>query len=315
MTTAKLSRIKKIDLRKAWNHEALDFTKWLAEDENLQLLSEEVQIDMHALQTEATVGRYNLDILAEEDNTGHKIIIENQLEPTNHDHLGKVITYASGVDAQTIIWIVKEVREEHIKAIDWLNEHLDEEINLFLIKMELWQIGDSDYAPKFQIISQPNDWARVIKQSVSTDELSAGAIRKQEYWNAFRDYATKRGTKLSLRSPKPRHWYDISIGTRYAYISLTINSRANQLSCQIYISSEQELYDALERNHGSIEKELGYPLVWEPLETKKASRIVIYKDANVVDQDKWQEQHEWLINTAEQFYRVFSKHIKLDYKI
>ena len=157
MTGNNLGKIKKVELRKAWNHEASDFTNWLAEEENLRLLSDEIGVDIKLIQTEATVGRFNVDILAEEENTGNKIVIENQLEVTNHDHLGKIITYASGFDASIVIWVVKEVREEHRQAIDWLNEHTDEDLAFFLIQVELWQIGDSPFAPKFEIVSKPND--------------------------------------------------------------------------------------------------------------------------------------------------------------
>ena len=167
-----LSKLKKVDLREEWKHEAADFTSWLAEAENLQLLSEEIGIDISLIQTEASVGKFSVDILAEEDNTGRKVVIENQLETTNHDHLGKLITYASGFDAEIVIWIVKDVRDEHKQAIDWLNEHTDDKINIFAIRMELWQIGDSPCAPKFHVVSQPNDWAKAIKKSTSQSDLS-----------------------------------------------------------------------------------------------------------------------------------------------
>ena len=136
-----LSKIKRVDLRKVWKHEALDFTNWLAEPENLELLSEEVEIEISLIQTEASVGKFKVDILAEENNTGRKIVIENQLDSTNHDHLGKIITYASGFDAEIVIWIVQNVRDEHKQAIDWLNEHTDQKVNIFAIQMEVWQIA------------------------------------------------------------------------------------------------------------------------------------------------------------------------------
>src|SRR5205085_4728442 len=123
--------------------EALDFTNWLAQKENLEALGEEIGVDIKLIKTEANVGKFNVDILAEEENSERKIIIENQLEDTNHDHLGKIITYASGYDAEIIVWIVESTREEHIRAIDWLNEHTDEDIDFFLIKMEIWKISDS----------------------------------------------------------------------------------------------------------------------------------------------------------------------------
>ena len=102
-----LSKIKRVDLRKVWKNEALDFTTWLAESENLELLSEEIEIEISLIQTEASVGKFKVDILAEENNTGRKIVIENQLDSTDHDHLGEIITYASGFDAEIVIWIVQ----------------------------------------------------------------------------------------------------------------------------------------------------------------------------------------------------------------
>jgi RecB family endonuclease NucS len=115
----KIAKLDKVDLRELWRHEALDFTKWLAEPDNLELLSDEIGIGIELVQTEANVGRYNVDILAQEENTGKKIIIENQLESTDHAHLGQLITYAAGLEAEYIIWLVREARDEHQQAVDW----------------------------------------------------------------------------------------------------------------------------------------------------------------------------------------------------
>ena len=132
-----LSKIERVDIRQVWKNEASDFTTWLAASENLELLCEEIGIDLSLIQTEASVGKFRVDILAEETNTGRKVVIENQLESTNHDHLGKIITYASGFDAEIIIWIVKNVLDEHKQAVDWLNERTDQKVNIFAIRMEV----------------------------------------------------------------------------------------------------------------------------------------------------------------------------------
>jgi hypothetical protein len=219
-----LSRLKKVELREEWKNEATDFTNWLAEDENLQLLSEEVGIDISLIQTEASVRKFSVDILAEEEHTGRKIVIENQLETTNHDHLGKIITYASGFDAEVLIWIVKDVRDEHKQAVDWLNEHTDDKINISAIRMELWQIGDSPYAPKFQIISKPNDWAKALKKSTGHSELSDRRLMQLEFWNQFKEFAASRQTSLRLRKSYPKHWYDISIGNSKSHLCLIIDA-------------------------------------------------------------------------------------------
>lgn len=134
----KLGRLEKItDLRSIWKHEAKEFTPWLAKEENLELLSETVGIDIVLEEQESNVGDFSVDLYATEEGTGRKIIIENQLEETNHDHLGKIITYASGKDAEVIIWIVKKARDEHRKAIEWLNQHTDENSAFFLIEIEV----------------------------------------------------------------------------------------------------------------------------------------------------------------------------------
>ena len=306
----KLEKIKKVDLRKAWNKEAVDFTNWLAEKENLALLSDEIGIDIDLIQTEASVGKFNVDILAEEENTGRKIIIENQLEPTNHDHLGKVITYASGFDAGIIIWIVSDVRDEHKQAIDWLNDHTDEKINFFAIKMELWQIGDSPFAPKFQIISKPNDWAKAVKQSAAQTTLTKGKLLQLNFWDKFKEYAQSKAAKLRLRRTSPQHWYDISLGFSEAHISLTVNIRDDLLGCEIYIPDSKELFYGLKKHKDKIEKELDFEVNWMDLPEKKASRIKVSKEANVSESEDWEEHFEWLKDVAERFQKVFSKYIK-----
>ena len=305
-----LAKLTKVELRKAWLHEAYDFTSWLSQDENLITLSEEIGIDIKLIQTEAGVGNFNVDILAEEENTGRKIIIENQLEFTNHDHLGKIITYAAGHEAGIIIWIVSDVREEHRRAVDWLNEHTDENTNFFLVKMELWQIGESPFAPKFQIESKPNDWAKIIKKSSSQSNITEGKLLQLNFWNAFKEYANNNGTKLKLRNTAPQHWYDISLGSADAHISLTVNVRQPVIGCEIYISESKNLYKHLEDKKGEIEKELGFNLEWMELPEKKASRIKVSTEGDINNKEEWNQQIGWLLEKAELFNKAFSKHIK-----
>lgn len=137
----KMERIN--DLRSIWPHEAYDFSKWLSQEENLAMLSDSVGIDVALEELESPVGDFSVDLYAYEEGTNRRIVIENQLEDTNHDHLGKIITYASGKDAEVVIWIVKRARDEHKQAIEWLNQHTDENIGFFLLEIELWKINDS----------------------------------------------------------------------------------------------------------------------------------------------------------------------------
>jgi len=306
-----LSKIEKVELREIWKHEATDFTNWLAKKENLDLLSDEIGIDISLIQTEASVGKFNVDILAEEENTGKKIIIENQLETTDHDHLGKIITYASGYDAEIIIWIVKNVRDEHKQAIDWLNEHTDEKVNLFAIQMELWRIANSPCAPKFQIIAKPNDWAKAIKKvSGTSSELSDTKMTQLEFWTKFKEYAQEQGGKIRLRKPYPQHWYDVSFGFSTAHIALTVNSQSNQKGCEIYIPDSKQLFHCLYENKEEVEKELECQIQWEELPGKKASRIRLLEDADLSNTESWADIHQWLLINTIKFQKIFSSYIK-----
>lgn len=305
----KLAQLKQVDLHKVWEHEAVHFTPWLAKKENLSLLSDEIGIEISLIQTEASAGKFNVDILAEEENTGRKIVIENQLESTNHDHLGKLITYASGFDAEIIVWIVKEVRDEHKKAIDWLNEHTDEHANFFAIKMEVWQIGDSPFAPKFQVVAQPNDWAKAIKISSTQSELSDTKLMQLDFWTDFRRFGQANNSKLRFRKPYPQHWYDISVGSSKAHLGLICDTQNNQIRCEFYIPDDKELYKELEALKTNIESELDYDLEWMLLKGKKASRIRTIKDADISKSANWEEYFSWLLNAAENFQRVFMKYV------
>jgi len=305
-----LAKIKRVGLREAWKHEAIDFTNWLAKPENLELLSDELGIDITLIQVEASVGSFNVDILAEETNTGKKVVIENQLEATNHDHLGKIITYASGFDAGTIIWIVKSVRDEHKQAVDWLNEHTDQEINIFIIKMELWQIGDSPYAPKFQVIAKPNEWAKAVKKSAKSSELSNTKMLQFEFWSQFKEFVNDRNENIKLGKAAPQHWYDIRPGFSGTHVTLTVNSQSKQLACELYIDNSKVLFAKLLEYKEEIESTLSEKLQWNELPNKIASRIILAKDGDFSDKGNWDTFHEWMLHTATTFQNVFREYVK-----
>lgn len=304
----KLGELKKVDLRDVWQHEEYDFSKWLAEEKNIELLSNEIGIELVNIQTEAPSGRYSVDITAEDEETKRKVIIENQLEITNHDHLGKIITYASGYDADIVIWLVKDYREEHKQAIDWLNENTNSKINFFLIRVELWQIDNSPIAPKFNVISQPNDWAKALKAGKGEGQLSETQMMQLDFWSKFKRYAEENKTKLKLRKERAQHWFDISYGNSTSHLSLTINTQQNQLGCEIYIPNSKQTYEYLLNHKDEIEKQIGHKLEWMELPKKKASRAKLSTNADLDKEEKWQEYFEWMKSTAEQFQKVFSKY-------
>jgi len=305
-----IGTLQRVELRTLWKHEARDFSSWLALPENLELLSEEIGISLINPVTENGVGSFSADIVAEEEDTSRTVLIENQLEASNHDHLGKLFTYGAGLDAEVIIWIVKTAREEHEQAINWINEHTDEKINIFLIQIEAWQIGNSDPAPKFNIIAKPNDWAKQVKQSSGRRGVTEYKLYQQKFWE---DFIQTAGTSswMSGRRPKPQHWYDISIGSSKAHVSLTLNHFENWVNCELYISKDEDkvIFDRLYRDRAAIEKELGMTVEWQRLEGKKASRVKATINGNIEHEAEWPEYFAWLMDTATKFKKTFAKRI------
>ena len=187
MATIKLGRLEEVDVRKLWSHEQYDFSNWLAKEENIELLNEALGLTLVDIEKEVYVGSYRCDLVASDETTGQKIIIENQLEQSNHDHLGKVITYASGLDAKVIVWIVKDAREEHRSAVEWLNNNTNKEINFFLIEIHAYKIGDSLYAPKFEIVEKPNDFIKTGKIQASSGEMNKSQSERLAVWTRFKE--------------------------------------------------------------------------------------------------------------------------------
>lgn len=288
-TLGKMTRTH--DLRTVWPHERNDFSKWLGKEENLAMLGEAIDIDIVMEELESSVGGFSVDIYAFEEDTGRKIIIENQLEVTNHDHLGKIITYASGKDAEVIIWIVKEARDEHKKAIEWLNHHTDESIGFFLIEMELWQIDNSAPAPKFSVVERPNNWAKTMKAASSLTDTQA---IQYEFWQSFCNYAFNRQSFASVftkRKVFPQHWYDLSIGNSNYHISLTANTQKKRLGTEIYFTGDKSIYYAFKEHRQEIESELGAILEWRE---KKHCRILMLREGDIkCNPDKWDEFFAW----------------------
>lgn len=308
---AELGKLQRVDLRSVWEHEARDFSDWLAKEENLALLSEELGIDLEPIGTEESSGRFRVDILARETNSGEHVIIENQLESTNHDHLGKVITYAAGYDAKYIIWIVRDVLDEHVKAIEWLNEHLDDSISCFLIQIEVWQIGDSKPAPRFEVVSLKNIWAATLKRAVDSEELSPNKLRQQDFWTALRADFKSRDSNMRVQSPLPQHWLNFSLGSSFCYPYLTINSKENFVSCDL-VTKNKDFLAYLREHEQEIQSDLNRTFTW--WEANKSGGIrTILPVTDVYDKAEFEKSFDWLYSSVKLFQTVFSKYAK-DYK-
>lgn len=303
-----LGTLKEItDLRSIWPHEALNFTPWVAE--NVDLLADAVGLDITVDETESSVGDFNVDIYASETGTDRKIIIENQLEDTDHDHLGKLITYASGKGADVVIWVVKHAREEHKAAVEWLNNHTDDKIGFFLCEIKLFQIGDSQIAPAFTVVERPNDWTKEIRKTASANSIQQ---QRLEYWQAFNDYAFSDANFSRIfnkRKPTTDHWMDFSIGSSACHIAVSQIQKRKAVDVELYINDDKELFKSLFAHKDEIEKNMEMELEWKELPERKASRILIEKTVDLDDRATWPEQFDYIMDTCIKMKRAFKRYL------
>ncbi|MGN1087438.1 MAG: DUF4268 domain-containing protein [Porcipelethomonas sp.] len=299
--------IKFDDLRSVWKNEASDFTVWLAEEENLTQLGDTLGIEMELINREEPAGAFSIDIFAEEVNSGRKIIIENQLENSNHDHLGKTITYASAKSAEIIIWIVKNARDEHRQAIEWLNEKTDENIEFYLLEIELWRIGNSDIAPKFNIISAPNGWMKTNKSSAK-NESSLKALQL-EFWEKFYEYANNNCQYISKKrtNANPRSWYNIGAESKKCYISLSISAQKKQIKAMIYFPHKnRDEFEKFSQYKKEINELADNKLEW--IEWKKDCTIKLTENADIMDKSDWERQFKWLCDSCMKLKEIIDKY-------
>lgn len=308
-----LGKLEKIeDLRSIWKHEAKDFTPWLAEEDNLSMLSEAIGIDIVLEEQESNVGEFSVDIFASEESTGRKIIIENQLEDTNHDHLGKIITYASGKDAEVIIWIVKRARDEHKQAIEWLNNHTDDKCAFFLIEIELWRIGKSEPAVKFNIVERPNDWAKSMKKSSS---LTHGGALKLDFWQKFVEYNQTNNGIFAKSMPTSDAWIGKSLkGIPSTTVCLVITKESCRVEAYINSGSQEKnksIFDTLYANKDIIEHNYGKPLTWQRLDEKVTCRIFEDRPLSYLSEDDCPEIFKFFCDATNRMLNSFCCQSKL----
>lgn len=309
----KLGTIKKIDLRDVWSSEASDFTPWLAKDDNIALLGEAIGLELEVESQEKNVGPFRADILARDLTSNHYVLIENQLEQTNHNHLGQIMTYAAGLDAFSIIWIAKSFTEEHRAALDWLNRITEENINFFGIEIEVIQIGDSLPAPQFKVVAKPNDWSKSVRSSASTGELTDTKLKQQQYWTEFKEYVEKNGSPFKVQKPSPQHWTNIALGRSNFYLSLTVNSVNDTIAINFEIagSEAKNRFDALRSEYETDSKEyISNDLEWLRMDDRKVSMVKLTKSFNFLDQKSRNEQFEWFVNHVMKFDKFFRSKVK-----
>lgn len=312
MSTKPFGKLEPVNLREYWQDEARDFTNWLSKEENLAELSDTLGLDLELEGVEVWVGPYKADIVARDVSSDTRVVIENQLEKTNHDHLGKVFTYASGLNAPIMIWIAKEFSEEHRRALDFVNENASPELQCYGIEIQLWRIGNSDPAPQFKVVSSPNEYTSEIKTDTASGELTEAKALYLDFWNGFREYCEDKRLAFKVRKARPQHWLSIAVGRSKFQISLTASTQNNRIGCEIYMRGRnaKTAFRLLSEKKNEIEAKTG-ALDWQELPAKQDCRIVRFKyDIDVRNRGNWTNAHGWLREQADLFYEVFSPVIK-----
>ena len=305
-----IGKLKEVDIRELWKHEQYDFSEWLSKKENIENLNEILGLTLVDISKETYVGSYRCDLFAKDETTGIKVIIENQLEVSNHDHLGKIITYASGLDAKVVVWIVKEAREEHRSAIEWLNNNTNNNANFFLIEIHAYKIGDSDPAPMFQVVEQPNDFIKNNKSTNRDESMNKSQAQRVEFWNQFNNVIIERGKPFNIRKATTDHWYNVAIGTSDAHIDITLVNKDSLIGVELYIPDNKKLFDKLFEKKEDIESNLGFKLDWRRLDKSKASRIVYcIKGLNFDDHSNYNELMNKIIDLVILMRNIFKKYI------
>jgi hypothetical protein len=309
-----LGKLESVDLRTVWNNEAYDFTPWLAQEDNLALLGDTIGLELAIEAVEKNVGPFRADIVCKDTIGDTFVLIENQLDRTNHNHLGQLLTYAAGLNAVTIVWIADRFTDEHRATLDWLNEITSEDINFFGLEIELWRIADSPVAPKFNVISKPNDWIKSLQSSrVDLDEITPTKQLQHEYWQALAQELQQSSNIIKARKPRPQHWMNFAVGRSGFRLTAFTNTRDKRIGVQLTIhkGNIKGYYHLLYQHKDEIEQMVGEKLVWREMPENKYSDIILnnhHFDPN--NRKQWAQQHEWLRRKLEAFHQAFSPRIK-----
>jgi hypothetical protein len=305
-----LGRFLPVSLREKWINEARDFTPWISE--NIIQLNEALGLELSVENIEVAVGPYSADILARDTGTGKYVVIENQLEKTNHDHLGKALTYASVLDASTVIWIATQFTEEHKKALDWLNDHTTEEISFYGVQVELWKIDDSKPAVRFHVVSNPVQTIRQAAKAKAGDDLTESKKFQLEFWTQFSDALAKTKQVPSVQKPRAQYWYDVSLGRSNIHLSNTCNTWEGKVGIRVYIANKiaDKMYPFLESQKDKIEQQLGMSLTWNPNPDNKDKIVSITHHTDFKDKGRVDEAIKWLTDNTIKFRDTFSRIIK-----
>lgn len=302
-----LSRVEAVPVREVWAHEAHHFTQWLLQ--NADVLSDVLGMDLELNEAERRVGGFALDLIGTDLQTGTTVIIENQLEATDHGHLGQLLTYAGGTDPATIVWCAPTFRDEHRAALDWLNEHTEEGVRFFGVEIAAIRIGDSSPAPLFRLIAQPNDWTKSVHadNAATTGVMSPRQAAHKALWRLVLDLIHARHPSWTSARAAPRDgWLSLPYGTSTAWYSFVCTGRTPHV--ELYFgSSDAEAntaaFNEFLARREQLETAFGETLDFQPLPDRIACRIAAWcpKEFDVLNPSQHEALAEWFLATMNRF--------------
>ena len=307
-----LGRLEPVDLRKVWTSEAGDFTPWLAKEDNLVLLGDTIGLELELEAQEKNVGPFRADVLCKDTATNDWVLVENQLERTDHTHLGQLMTYAAGLKAVTIVWIADRFTEEHRAALDWLNEITDDRFNFFGLELELWQIGESPVAPKFNVVCKPNEWTKGGGPTTVGD-LTETQQAQLDFWGELREVMSSRGGVVKSVKPQAGSWLNFGVGKGGFCLSASMHSRDHWVAVSLQCSSPDAKahFELLAQDKEAVESEIGSALDWDKKAGKKSSYITLYqRDVDPLKRSLWPGPQQWIAERLEAFHMAFSPRVK-----
>lgn len=304
---AQLGKLLRVDPRTVWKHEAHDFTPWLVE--NIDMLGEVLDLDLEVVTREGAVGDFSVDIVAKDLGRDRKVIIENQLEATDHTHMGQLITYAAGLDASVIIWVSREFREEHRQALDWLNRG-GTGTEYFGVILELLQVDSSKPAVNFRLVASPNNWSRAAKGG--TEGLSTKSAAYKTFFQKLIDELREKHKFTNARAGQPQNWCSFNTGTKGFTYGGSFTAKG-QVRAEVYIDlgtgqedANEKVLETWKAASTEIEAAFGETLSWESLDTKRACRVACYRQGTIEDPEESLEAYQrWMVERLLKFKKVF----------
>lgn len=283
------------------------------------MLGETLNLDLAVEDIEQWVGPFRADIIARtlDGEAEHRVVIENQFGKNNHTHLGQILTYLAGIEnAKTVVWIAEKIQPDHRAAVDWLNKNTLEGFSFFAIEIELWCIENSPPAPRFNVVASPNDWTKAVRSAsnrVGRPELAERHRARLAYWASFGAFLKERHSSFKINRSNKDHWFWFAIGRTNFGISATISVDKQRIGVELYASNDlnKAAFKALHTQKQEIEKELGFPLDWQELPSKKASRIAVYRQGvDPSDEKQYLELHTWMLSKMNLFKSAFGDRVR-----